>query len=567
MKSIFKFKLSLVIYVSIAFFFTGCAGGQIGKHNSEEFYNGMVVSAHPEASKVGLEILKKGGSAVDAAVAVQFALAVVYPNAGNIGGGGFMVYRSAKGETATLDYREKAPAAASRDMYLDSAGNAITDKSLYGHLAAGVPGSVDGMVKAHQKYGKLSWAEVVQPSINLARNGFKLSANQANELNQNQKTFQQFNPGKKYFIKDNWAEGEYLVQEDLANTMELIRDKGREGFYGGAVADFIVAEMQSGNGLITKKDLADYQSVWRDAVTGNYRGYKVITMPPPSSGGIALVQLLESVEPYPLKRWGFNSDSTVQLMVEAERRVYADRAAYLGDPEYFSVPQKELLAPNYSLSRMKSFNWNHATASNTIKEGKLGKESEQTTHFSIVDREGNAVSITTTLNGSYGSKVIVGGAGFILNNEMDDFSVKPGTPNMYGLVGGEANSIAAGKRMLSSMTPTILEKDGKLFMVVGTPGGSTIITSVFQTIVNVIDFDKSMQAAVNAKKFHHQWLPDEVFIETDALDSLTIQKLQSKGYTISPRGDIGRVDAILKTKWGYYQGGADPRGDDSKMGW
>ncbi|MEO8795934.1 MAG: gamma-glutamyltransferase, partial [Daejeonella sp.] len=273
------------------------------------------------------------------------------------------------------------------------------------------------------------------------------------------------------------------------------------------------------------------------------------------------------VEPYPLKRWGFNSDSTVQLMVEAERRVYADRAAYLGDPEYFSVPQKELLAPNYSLSRMKSFNWNHATASNTIKEGQLGKESEQTTHFSIVDREGNAVSITTTLNGSYGSKVIVKGAGFILNNEMDDFSVKPGTPNMYGLVGGEANSIAAGKRMLSSMTPTILEKDGKLFMVVGTPGGSTIITSVFQTIVNVIDFDKSMQAAVNAKKFHHQWLPDEVFIEDDALDSLTIQKLQSKGYKITPRGEIGRVDAILKTKWGYYQGGADPRGDDSKMGW
>ncbi|MEO8795410.1 MAG: gamma-glutamyltransferase, partial [Daejeonella sp.] len=312
MKSIFKFKPSLITYLSVAIFLTGCAGGQIGKHNSEEFYNGMVVSAHPEASKVGLEILKKGGNAVDAAVAVQFALAVVYPNAGNIGGGGFMVYRSAKGETATLDYREKAPAAATRDMYLDSAGNAITDKSLYGHLAAGVPGSVDGMVKAHQKYGKLSWAEVVQPSINLARNGFKLSAHQANELNQNQKTFQQFNPGKKYFIKDNWSEGEYLVQEDLANTMELIRDKGREGFYGGTVADLIVAEMQSGKGLITKKDLADYQSVWRDAVTGDYRGYKVITMPPPSSGGIALIQLLESVEPYPLKRWGFNSDSTVQ---------------------------------------------------------------------------------------------------------------------------------------------------------------------------------------------------------------------------------------------------------------
>ena len=553
---------------SLLIFLSACTTGQLGRNNGSEFYKGMVVSANPIASKVGLDILKKGGNAVDAAVAVQFALAVVYPNAGNIGGGGFMVYRSASGQISTLDYREKAPAASSRDMYLDSTGNAITDKSLFGHLAAGVPGSVDGMVKAHQKYGKLSWAEVVQPSINLARNGFAITEKQANELNQNAAAFAEFNPGKEYFLKSKWLVDDHLVQEDLAKTLELIRDKGREGFYAGSVAELIVAEMQSGAGLITKKDLADYQSVWREAITGNYKEYRIITMPPPSSGGIALIQLLKSIERYPIKRWGFNSDSTVQLMVEAERRVYADRAAYLGDPDFFKVPQQQLLSASYTLSRMNNFNWNRATASNLIKEGSLApKESEETTHFSIVDREGNAVSITTTLNGSYGSNVVVKGAGFLLNNEMDDFSVKPGTPNMYGLVGGEANAIVPNKRMLSSMTPAILEKNGKLFMVVGTPGGSTIITSVFQTIVNIVEFDKSMQAAVNAKKFHHQWLPDEVFVEKDALDSLTKSKLQSKGYKITERGDIGRVDAILKTQWGYYQGGADPRGDDSKMGW
>ena len=554
----------IILFIS----FEACTTGQLGRNNGSEFYKGMVVSANPIASKVGLDILKKGGNAVDAAVAVQFALAVVYPNAGNIGGGGFMVYRSASGQTSTLDYREKAPASSSRDMYLDSTGNAITDKSLFGHLAAGVPGSVDGMVKAHQKYGKLSWAEVVQPSINLARSGFAITEKQANELNQNAAAFAKFNPGKGYFLKSKWLTDDPLVQEDLAKTLELIRDKGREGFYAGSVADLIVAEMQSGAGLITKKDLADYQSVWREAITGNYKEYRIITMPPPSSGGIALIQLLKSIERYPLKRWGFNSDSTVQLMVEAERRVYADRAAYLGDPDFFKVPQQQLLSSSYTLSRMKNFNWNQATASNLINEGDLApKESEETTHFSIVDLEGNAVSITTTLNGSYGSKVVVKGAGFLLNNEMDDFSVKPGTPNMYGLVGGEANAIAPGKRMLSSMTPAILEKNGKLFMVVGTPGGSTIITSVFQTIVNVVEFDKSMQAAVNARKFHHQWLPDEVFVEKDALDNLTKSKLQSKGYKLTEREDIGRVDAILKTKWGYYQGGSDPRGDDSKMGW
>lgn len=567
-----KFNYSprtLATVFALIIFLSSCLSGQLGKNNSGQFRNGMVVAAHPLAAKVGLDILKSGGNAVDAAVAVQFALAVVYPNAGNIGGGGFLVYRSDNGETATLDFREKAPATASRNMYLDSAGNAITDKSLYGHLAAGVPGSVAGMVEAHQKYGKLSWYKVVQPAINLARNGFELTERQASEINSNQDDFLKYNPGKEYYIKSGlWKGGDIVIQEDMAKTFELIRDKGRDGFYDGPVAQLIVSEINAGGGLIGADDLKNYQAVWRKPITGFYKEYKIITMPAPSSGGVALMQLLKSVEPYPLKRWGFNSDSTVQLMVEAERRVYADRATHLGDPDFYTVPQSQLIENSYSLSRMKSMDWNRATLSSDVKSGVVApKESEETTHFSIVDRYGNAVSVTTTLNGSYGSKVFVKGAGFLLNNEMDDFSVKPGTPNMYGLVGGEANSIAPNKRMLSSMTPAILEKDGKLFMVVGTPGGSTIITSVFQTILNVVEFDKGMQAAVNAKKFHHQWLPDEVFSEKGAIDSLTKVKLQKKGYKIIERGAIGRVDAILKTPWGYYQGGADPRGDDVALGW
>jgi gamma-glutamyltranspeptidase/glutathione hydrolase len=527
----------------------------------------MVVSAHPSSSKVGLDILKKGGNAVDAAVAVQFALAVVYPGAGNLGGGGFMVYRSASGELATLDFREKAPLLASRNMYLDSAGNAIIDKSLYGHLAAGVPGSVDGMVKAHAKFGKLSWKEVVQPALDLARNGFPITDSQVEEFTELQAEIKKYNPGKSYFLKDKWSKGDFWVQEDLAKTLELIRDKGREGFYAGQVADYIEAEMKSGAGLISKEDLKNYQSQWREPLVGNYKEYKVITMPPTSSGGIALLQLLNSVEGFPLKRWGHNSDSTVQVMVEAERRVYADRASHLGDPDFYKVPQKYLVNPVYSKDRMQDFNWDKATLSTDIKAGVVPKESEETTHFSIVDREGNAVSVTTTLNGGYGSMVFVKGAGFLLNNEMDDFSVKPGSPNMYGLLGGEANSIVPGKRMLSSMTPTILEKGGELFMVVGTPGGSTIITSVFQTILNVLEFDMGMQAAVNAKKFHHQWFPDVVTVEKGGIDSLSRLKLEKKGYSFKERRAIGRVDAILKTKWGYYEGGADPRGDDTKMGW
>lgn len=560
---IFVLNITFLIPVLLS----GCVGGQIGKKTNAEYRNGMVVSAREEASQVGIDILKKGGNAVDAAVAVQFALAVVHPDAGNLGGGGFLVYRSASGETNTLDFREKAPGSASRNMYLDAAGNPVVEKSIFGSLAAGVPGSVAGMYEAHQKYGKLKWEDLVAPAIALANQGYLVTEMQAGELNELKETFTRLNPmGTALVAKGTWKAGDRLIQKELGNTLTQIKEHGRDGFYKGAVADSIVAEMKRSGGIISHDDLANYKAVWRKPIVSQYKEYKIITMPPPSSGGIALVQLLKSVESYPLSRWGHNADSTVQLMVEAERRAYADRASHLGDPDFYEVPASELMAAGYIKNRMGDFNWAKA-GSSTVTGAGIVAEHEETTHFSIVDRDGNAVSLTTTLNGSYGSGVVVKGAGFLLNNEMDDFSVKPGAPNMYGLVGGEANAIEPNKRMLSSMTPTIIEKDKDLFMVVGTPGGATIITSVFQTILNVIEFDKSMQAAVNAKKFHHQWLPDVVYMETNALDSLTREKLIKKGYEIKDRSQIGRVDAILKTKWGYYQGGADPRGDDTSIGW
>ncbi|HBX62829.1 MAG TPA: gamma-glutamyltransferase, partial [Flavobacteriaceae bacterium] len=469
--------------------------------NAQESYkNGVVVTAHPEASKVGVEILKKGGNAIDASIAVQFALAVVYPNAGNIGGGGFLVYRDSKGKTDALDYREKAPLKASEDMYWDKNGNAITDLSLYGQFAAGVPGTVDGMVKAHEKYGKLNWKELVQPAINLAQKGFKITKQQASELTNKHNDFVKYNSKTNALTsKSSWKEGDLLIQKDLANTLKLIQQKGRAGFYEGKTADLIVKEMKRGNGIISHEDLKEYQSVWRTPVSGNYKGLKVISMPPPSSGGIALVSFFQSIEDYPINKWGFQADSTIQVMVEAERRVYADRAEHLGDPDFIKVPQKQLLDKSYNVNRMKDFSFDRATPSSVIKAGEIiGKESMETTHYVIVDKDGNAASVTTTLNNSYGSLVVVEGAGFLLNDEMDDFSVKPGTPNLYGLVGGKANAIEPSKRMLSSMTPSILEKDGKLFMVVGTPGGSTIITSVFQAILNVVDFGMTMQEAVAA---------------------------------------------------------------------
>ena len=538
--------------------------------NAQESYkNGVVVTAHPEASKVGVEILKKGGNAIDASVAVQFALAVVYPNAGNIGGGGFLVYRDAKGKTDALDYREKAPFKATEDMYWDKNGNAITELSLYGQFAAGVPGTVDGMVKAHEKYGKLNWKDLVQPAINLAQKGFKITKQQASELTNKHNDFVKYNPKTNALTsKSSWKEGDLLIQKDLANTLKLIQQKGRAGFYEGKTADLIVKEMKRGNGIISHEDLNQYQSVWRTPVSGNYKGLKVISMPPPSSGGIALVSLFQSIENYPINKWGFQADSTIQVMVEAERRVYADRAEHLGDPDFFKVPQNQLLDKSYNVNRMKDFSFNKATPSSAIKAGEIiGKESMETTHYVIVDKDGNAASVTTTLNNSYGSLVVVEGAGFLLNDEMDDFSVKPGTPNLYGLVGGKANAIEPSKRMLSSMTPSILEKDGKLFMVVGTPGGSTIITSVFQAILNVVDFGMTMQEAVAAPRFHHQWLPDQIDYEPNAISENVRESLKQKGYILKERKAYGRVDGILVNPNGTYQGGADPRGDDKIEGY
>jgi len=528
----------------------------------------MIVSARIEASSIGTAILKKGGNAFDAMMATELALAVAYPYAGNIGGGGFMVYRKSNGEIGALDYREKAPLAATRDMYLDNDGNIIKGKSTVGASAVGVPGTIAGVFKAQEKLGLLSVKEILSPVIELAKKGVVVTKKQEDRINKFKKAFETVNRQKILFHRD-WKEGDVIKYSALANTLERISEYGRDEFYKGKTAKILAKFIQDNGGIITEKDLAKYEAKWRIPTTFQYDDLKVISMSPPSSGGICLAQIMNSIESYDLPTYGHNSVKTMQIITEAERRAYADRSHFLGDPDFVSIPTDTLLSKTYSKERMRNFSFKKPTLSEDVSHGNIEIiESNETTHYSIVDQYGNAVSVTTTLNGGYGSKLYSSELGFFLNNEMDDFSSKPGVPNMFGLIGAKANQIAPEKRMLSSMTPTIVEKKGELWMVVGTPGGSTIITSVLQTILNVHEFGMGMQESVNQARFHHQWLPDMITIEPNQFDENIISKLRKIGYAIDEQNSrvIGKVDAILVLKNGQLEAGADPRGDDTAAG-